>query len=182
MSAAIRTTNPATGQPLAEYEAWDTVRIEAAVERAHAAARAWARVPASERATRVGHLAHVLAEHKEALAHLAVTETGKPVGEAEGEVSKSALTAEYYAEHGPGILADERVDIDGAEAWVAHEPIGLVLAVMPWNFPIWQVMRFAVPSLVAGNGILLKHASNVTGSALALQDLFSSRPVSPSIW
>jgi succinate-semialdehyde dehydrogenase/glutarate-semialdehyde dehydrogenase len=172
MSAAIRTTNPATGQPLAEYEAWDTVRIEAAVERAHAAARAWARVPASERATRVGHLAHVLAEHKEALAHLAVTETGKPVGEAEGEVSKSALTAEYYAEHGPGILADERVDIDGAEAWVAHEPIGLVLAVMPWNFPIWQVMRFAVPSLVAGNGILLKHASNVTGSALALQDLF----------
>ena len=172
MSAIIRTTNPATGQPLAAYEAWDTVRIEAAVERAHAAARAWARVPVAERATRVGHLATVLREHKETLAHLAVTEMGKPVGEAEGEVSKSALTAEYYAEHGPGILADERVDIDGAEAWVAHEPVGLVLAVMPWNFPVWQVMRFAVPSLVAGNGILLKHASNVTGSALALQDLF----------
>lgn len=172
MSAAIRTTNPATGKPLAEYEAWDTVRIEAAVERAHTAARAWALVPVAERAARVGHLATVLREHKETLAHLAVTEMGKPVGEAEGEVSKSALTAEYYAEHGPGILADERVDIDGAEAWVAHEPVGLVLAVMPWNFPVWQVMRFAVPSLVAGNGVLLKHASNVTGSALALQELF----------
>ncbi|MEV3971354.1 aldehyde dehydrogenase family protein [Streptomyces sp. NPDC050698] len=172
MSATIRTINPATGQSLAEYEAWDAVRIEAAVERAHAAARAWAMVPVAERATRVGHLAGVLREHKGALAHLAVSEMGKPVGEAEGEVSKSALTAEYYAEQGPGILADERVDVDGAEAWVAYEPIGLVLAVMPWNFPVWQVMRFAVPSLMAGNGILLKHASNVTGSALALQSLF----------
>ncbi|MEU1321166.1 aldehyde dehydrogenase family protein [Streptomyces tibetensis] len=172
MSATIRTTDPVTGQPLAEYEAWDTGRIEAAVERAHAAARAWARVPVNERATRVGHLATILREHKETLAHLAVSEMGKPIGEAEGEVGKSALTAEYYAEHGPAILADERVDIDGAEAWVAHEPVGLVLAVMPWNFPVWQVMRFAVPTLVAGNGVLLKHASNVTGSALALQDLF----------
>lgn len=91
-------------------------------------------------------------------------EMGKPVGEAEGEVDKSALTADYYAEHGPGILADERVDIEGADAWVAHEPAGLVLAVMPWNFPIWQVMPCAIPSLVAGNGIPLKHAANVTGT------------------
>ncbi|WP_416974084.1 aldehyde dehydrogenase family protein [Streptomyces sp. 4F14] len=172
MSAIVRTTNPATGQPLAEYEAWDTVRIEAAVERAHAAARAWALVPVAERAARVGHLATVLREHRQPLAQLAVTEMGKPVVEAEGEVSKSALTAAYYAEHGPDILADERVAVDGAEAWVAHEPAGLVLAVMPWNFPVWQVMRFAVPSLVAGNGILLKHAPDVTGSALALEKLF----------
>ncbi|MEU0383188.1 aldehyde dehydrogenase family protein [Streptomyces chartreusis] len=172
MSATIRTTDPATGRPLATYEAWDTARIETAVERAHAAARAWARVPATERAARISHLATVLREHTGTLAHLAVTEMGKPIGEAECEVGKSALTADYYAGHGPGILADERVDIDGAEAWVAHEPVGLVLAVMPWNFPVWQVMRFAIPSLVAGNGILLKHASNVTGSALALQGLF----------
>ncbi|MER5577908.1 aldehyde dehydrogenase family protein [Streptomyces massasporeus] len=96
---------------------------------------------------------------------------GKPVREAKGEVEKSALTAEYYARRGPDILADERVVVEGAEAWVAYEPVGLVLAVMPWNFPVWQVMRFAIPSLVAGNGVLLKHASNVTGSALALQGL-----------
>ncbi|MBP5880990.1 aldehyde dehydrogenase family protein [Streptomyces scabiei] len=173
MSATLRTTDPATGRPIAAYDAWDAARIDGAVERGRAAARAWALVPVSERATRVGHLATVLREHREKLARLAVTEMGKPVVEAEAEVSKSALTAEYYAEHGPRILADERVDIDGAEAWIAHEPAGLILAVMPWNFPVWQVMRFAVPSLMAGNGILLKHAPNVTGTALALQNLFA---------
>ncbi|MEV8063445.1 aldehyde dehydrogenase family protein [Streptomyces antimycoticus] len=86
-------------------------------------------------------------------------------------MSKAALTADYYATKGPGILADERVEIDGAETWVVYEPAGLVLAVMPWNFPVWQVMHFVLPSLVAGDGILLKHASNVTGSALALQEI-----------
>jgi succinate-semialdehyde dehydrogenase/glutarate-semialdehyde dehydrogenase len=126
----------------------------------------------TERAARAHRLSQTLREHKDQLASLAVAEMGKPVGEAEGEVEKSAVTAEYYARQGPGILADERVEVDGAQAWVAYEPTGLVLAVMPWNFPVWQVMRFAIPSLVAGNGVLLKHASNVTGSALALQDLF----------
>ncbi|GHH25332.1 aldehyde dehydrogenase family protein [Streptomyces lanatus] len=121
---------------------------------------------------RAQRLVRTLREHKDHLASLAVTEMGKPVAEAEGEIEKSAVTAEYYARQGPGILADERVEVDGAEAWVAYEPAGLVLAVMPWNFPVWQVMRFAIPSLVAGNGVLLKHAPNVTGSALALQDLF----------
>jgi len=168
----INTVNPATGQPISSYATWDAARVERAVERADAATRAWGLVPVAERAARAVRLAQVLREHSEQLASLAVAEMGKPVGEAEGEVEKSALTAEYYAGHGPGILADERVPVEGADAWVAYEPAGLVLAVMPWNFPVWQVMRFAIPSLVAGNGVLLKHASNVTGSALALQDLF----------
>ncbi|MGW0865954.1 aldehyde dehydrogenase family protein [Streptomyces sp. NPDC002611] len=172
MSATIRIINPATGEQTATYEGWDAGRIEAAVARAHAASRAWALVPVTERAARAARLARTLREHQDHLASLAVTEMGKPVAEAEGEVEKSAVTAEYYALQGPGILADEQVEVDGARAWVAYEPAGLVLAVMPWNFPVWQVMRFAVPSLVAGNGVLLKHASNVTGSALALQDLF----------
>ncbi|MFB7928415.1 aldehyde dehydrogenase family protein [Streptomyces sp. NPDC056039] len=172
MSATIRIINPATGEQTATYEGWDAGRIEAAVARAHAASRAWALVPVTERAARAARLARTLREHQDHLASLAVTEMGKPVAEAEGEVEKSAVTAEYYARQGPGILADEQVEVDGARAWVAYEPAGLVLAVMPWNFPVWQVMRFAVPSLVAGNGVLLKHASNVTGSALALQDLF----------
>ncbi|MET9814756.1 NAD-dependent succinate-semialdehyde dehydrogenase [Streptomyces sp. NPDC006129] len=172
MSGILQTVDPSTGEPIATYEGWDADRIETAVARAHAASRAWALVPVTERAARADRLAQTLREHKDHLAALAVAEMGKPVGEAEGEVEKSAVTAEYYARQGPGILADERVEIDGAQAWVAYEPAGLVLAVMPWNFPVWQVMRFAVPSLVAGNGVLLKHASNVTGSALALQDLF----------
>ncbi|MEU7721307.1 NAD-dependent succinate-semialdehyde dehydrogenase [Streptomyces tibetensis] len=172
MSGILQTVDPTTGEPTATYEGWDADRIETAVARAHAASRAWALVPVTERSARAHRLAQTLREHKDHLASLAVAEMGKPVGEAEGEVEKSAVTAEYYARQGPGILADERVEIDGAQAWVAYEPTGLVLAVMPWNFPVWQVMRFAVPSLVAGNGVLLKHASNVTGSALALQDLF----------
>ena len=171
MSGILQTVDPTTGEPTATYEGWDADRIETAVARAHAASRAWALVPVTEQAARAHRLAQTLREHKDHLASLAVAEMGKPVGEAEGEVEKSAVTAEYYARQGPGILADERVEIDGAQAWVAYEPAGLVLAVMPWNFPVWQVMRFAIPSLMAGNGVLLKHASNVTGSALALQDL-----------
>ncbi|KUO05198.1 aldehyde dehydrogenase family protein [Streptomyces caeruleatus] len=172
MSRTIRTLDPTTGEPTATYEGWDADRVETAVARAHTASRTWALVPVAERAARAADLARSLREHKDHLASLAVAEMGKPVREAEGEVEKSAVTAEYYARQGPAILADERVEVDGAKAWVAYEPVGLVLAVMPWNFPVWQVMRFAVPSLVAGNGVLLKHASNVTGSALALQDLF----------
>ncbi|MFE3143898.1 aldehyde dehydrogenase family protein [Streptomyces scopuliridis] len=172
MSGSIEVVNPATGEPIATYEGWSPDRIETAVERAHAASRTWALVPVPERAARAARLARTLREHKDRLAPLVVAEMGKPVGEAEGEVEKSAVTADYYARHGAGILADERVEVDGAEAWVAYEPAGLVLAVMPWNFPVWQVMRFAIPSLVAGNGVLLKHAPNVTGSALAVQDLF----------
>ncbi|MDX2822668.1 aldehyde dehydrogenase family protein [Streptomyces ipomoeae] len=172
MTGIIQIRNPATGEPTAAYEGWDADRIETAVARAHTASLAWAQVPVGERAARADRLARTLREHKDQLAALAVAEMGKPVGEAEGEVEKSAVTAEYYAGQGPAILADERVEVDGAQAWVAYEPAGLVLAVMPWNFPVWQVMRFAIPSLVAGNGVLLKHASNVTGSALALQDLF----------
>ncbi|WP_405970605.1 NAD-dependent succinate-semialdehyde dehydrogenase [Streptomyces sp. NBC_00988] len=169
--STIQTVNPATGQPITSYEAWDAERIEAAVQRARAASRAWALVPVTERAQRVARLGQTLRAHADQLADLAAQEMGKPLAEALGEVEKSALTADYYAQNGPGILADERVAIDGAETWIAYEPIGLVLAVMPWNFPVWQVMRFALPSLMAGNGILLKHASNVTGSALALQEL-----------
>lgn len=172
MSSTIQTVDPATGVPIATYEAWDPDRVETAVARAHAASRAWSLVPVAERAARAARLARALREHRGPLASLVVAEMGKPVREAEGEVEKSAVTAEYYARQGPAILADERVEVDGAQAWVAYEPVGLVLAVMPWDFPVWQVMRFAIPALVAGNGVLLKHAPNVTGSALALQDLF----------
>jgi succinate-semialdehyde dehydrogenase/glutarate-semialdehyde dehydrogenase len=97
---------------------------------------------------------------------------GKVKAEAAGELEKSAVTATYYADNAARILADEKASIDGVDAWVSYEPIGLVLAVMPWNFPVWQVMRFAIPAITAGNGVLLKHSPNVTGCALALEQLF----------
>jgi succinate-semialdehyde dehydrogenase / glutarate-semialdehyde dehydrogenase len=106
------------------------------------------------------------------LSALVTAEMGKPIAEAEAEIEKSAITAEYYAAHAPAILADESVEVGSAQAWISYEPVGLVLAVMPWNFPVWQVLRFAVPTLAAGNGVLLKHSPNVTGSALAIEQLF----------
>jgi succinate-semialdehyde dehydrogenase/glutarate-semialdehyde dehydrogenase len=120
----------------------------------------------------VRRIAEELRRQKDTFAALITAEMGKPLGEAAGELEKSAVTAEYYANQAETILADEPVQIDGVDAWVSYEPIGLVLAVMPWNFPVWQVMRFAIPSVTAGNGVLLKHSPNVTGSALALQQLF----------
>lgn len=181
MSNIITTVNPSTGQPLHSYESWGSDKIEAAVASAHAAALAWGRVPLAQRVSIVRNLAAEMRKQKDQFAALITAEMGKPLAEAAGELEKSALTALYYAENGPTHLADEPVVIEGADAWVSYEPIGLVLAVMPWNFPVWQVMRFAIPSLVAGNGILLKHSPNVTGTALALEQLFVDAGVPKSL-
>lgn len=171
MSNTFTTINPATGETVATYQGWDAPRIEIAVADAHQAALAWGREPLATRIAAVRRIADELRKQKAPLAKLMTTEMGKPLREAEGEVEKSAVTAEYYVQNAARLLADEPVQIDGVDAWVSYEPVGLVLAVMPWNFPLWQVMRFALPSLVAGNGILLKHSPNVTGSALAIEQL-----------
>lgn len=167
----ITTVNPATGQTLNTYAAWPPEQVEQALGRAHAAALAWGRESLPQRVAAVRRLATQLRADKDHFAALISTEMGKPLAEAAGEMEKSAVTALYYADQAAGLLADEPVAIDGVKAWVSYEPIGLVLAVMPWNFPVWQVMRFAIPALTAGNGVLLKHSPNVTGCALALQEL-----------
>lgn len=172
MTNLITTLNPATGAVLETYEGWSATQIEQAVDAGHAAAAAWGLQPLATRIAAVRRLADELRRQKEAFARLVTTEMGKPLPEAASELEKSAVTAFYYADNAERLLADEKVAIDGVNAWVSYEPIGLVLAVMPWNFPVWQVMRFAIPSLIAGNGILLKHSPNVTGAALALQQLF----------
>jgi len=168
----ITTINPATGTALATYPAMTPTEVGQLVVRASDAASTWGRVPVGARVEALTRLAAVLRAERDRLAALITAEMGKPLAEAEAEIEKSAVTAEYYAAHGEAILADEEVAVDGARAWVSYEPIGLVLAVMPWNFPVWQVLRFAVPTIAAGNGVLLKHSPNVTGSALALQQLF----------
>jgi succinate-semialdehyde dehydrogenase/glutarate-semialdehyde dehydrogenase len=171
-TTTITTINPATGAVLQTYEGWTPEQIEQAVAAGHAAAKAWGLQPLDVRVAAVRRLAEALRCQKDAFARLITAEMGKPLAEAAGELEKSAVTALYYAEHAQRLLSDEKVAIDGVDAWVSYEPIGLVLAVMPWNFPVWQVMRFAIPSITAGNGVLLKHSPNVTGCALALQKLF----------
>ena len=173
----VETVDPTTGVVLHAYPAMTAADIETAVAQGAEAARVWGRTPVAERLTAVSRLAEVLRERTEELASLVTREMGKPLAEARGEVAKSVLTAEHYATHGADILADRPVEIDapaGVQAWVANEPMGLVLAVMPWNFPVWQVMRAAIPTIAAGNGLLLKHSPNVTGSALAIAELFTA--------
>jgi succinate-semialdehyde dehydrogenase/glutarate-semialdehyde dehydrogenase len=169
MTKLITTLNPATGTVLQTYEGWTPAQIEQAMHTGHAAAQAWGLQPLDVRVAAVRRLAEALRRQKDAFARLITAEMGKPLAEAAGELEKSAVTALYYADHAQRLLSDEKVAIEGVDAWVSYEPIGLVLAVMPWNFPVWQVMRFAIPSLTAGNGVLLKHSPNVTGCALALE-------------
>lgn len=168
----ITTVNPATGRELATYESHSDEDLEVLLKTGYEAVRAWGRAAVADRAAVVSALAERLRARKDEYAGLITQEMGKVLAEAEGEIEKSAVTAEFYASNAERILADEHVEIDGVDAWVAYEPMGLVLAVMPWNFPFWQAMRFAIPAVTAGNGVLLKHSPNVTGSALAIQRAF----------
>lgn len=171
---SITTVNPATGRTLTTYESHSDAQLDELMQRGHDATRAWGRVPVAERAAVIRGLAEHLRARRDEYAHLITEEMGKVLAEAAGEIEKSAVTADFYATNAEDILADEHVDIDGVDAWVAYEPMGLVLAVMPWNFPFWQAMRFAVPAVTAGNGVFLKHSPNVTGSALAIQQVFEA--------
>ncbi|MGY0390676.1 aldehyde dehydrogenase family protein [Nocardioides sp. WG-D5] len=168
----ITVRNPATDEILATYRPHTTEEVEVLVATGSEVAAVWGDVPLADRIHVVERLVEQLRADRAELAGQIVREMGKPVAEAVGEVDKSALTAEYYAANAPAILARERVEVGSAQAWVSYEPLGLLLAVMPWNFPLWQVMRFAIPAVTAGNGVLLKHSPNVTGCALSIQDLF----------
>jgi succinate-semialdehyde dehydrogenase/glutarate-semialdehyde dehydrogenase len=169
----IATTNPATGEVLRTFAAHDDAHVEAALAAAARAAADWRRVPPAARAAVVGRAADVLDRRREEFARLMTLEMGKPVQAARDEAAKCAAACRYYAEHGPRFVAPEtRVDDAQGVGRVRYDPLGVVLAVMPWNFPFWQVVRFAAPALAAGNVGLLKHASNVPQCALALEELF----------
>lgn len=165
----ITTVNPATDEKLAEYVGLDAAGLEATLAAADAAQKEWKNSPLAERSTKLRALATILRDEVDAHATLISNEMGKPITEARGEVLKCALTCDYYADHLEEFLAKKEIKTEAVTSYVTYEPIGVVLAVMPWNFPYWQVIRFAAPTLGAGNGGLLKHASNVTGSAVAIQ-------------
>ncbi len=131
----------------------------------------WRRLELSERIGPLKQLSKLLLEKKEGLARMASLEMGKPLVQSEGEIEKCAWLCDHYAEHAEAYLANEPVEIDAAKAWVAYEPMGVILGIMPWNFPYWQALRFALPTILAGNVVLLKHAPNVQGCAEALEAL-----------
>ncbi len=168
----LTSTNPATGDVVATYDEHTPEEVAAFVEEAHARHRAWRRTSFDERASVLAATADRLDARADELAELMAVEMGKPITAGRGEVEKCAWACRYYAEHGEAHLADVPIDADRQASYVHHEPLGVVLAVMPWNFPLWQVFRFAAPALMAGNGALLKHASNVTGCSVAIEELF----------
>lgn len=161
--------NPATGETLGHWPVWEADRIEAALAQTAAVTPAWAATPLAERCEVLRRAAAALRQRREALARLMTLEMGKLGREALAEVDKCAWGCEHYAEHAAAYLADEVIASDAVRSFVAFQPLGTVLAIMPWNFPLWQVFRFAAPALAAGNTALLKHASNVPQCALAIE-------------
>jgi succinate-semialdehyde dehydrogenase/glutarate-semialdehyde dehydrogenase len=168
----ISTIDPATGQPLQTFDALTASEIEARVANARRAFREWRRTPLARRIAVVRRAGELLEERRDAYGRLMTLEMGKLFTAARDEAAKCAVACRYYADEGPRILADEPVVTEGERGYVAFQPLGVVLAVMPWNFPFWQVVRFAAPALVAGNTAILKHASNVPQCALELERLF----------
>lgn len=165
--------NPATGQVFAEYPFEQADALEQSLNRAAAGFKAWRNEPISVRAEQLRKIARVLRKNAEALAQMMTAEMGKPIAQARGEVEKTAATCDWYAEHGPAMLAPEKTPVENDKAYIDYLPLGPILAVMPWNFPIWQVMRGAIPMILAGNTYVLKHAPNVMGSAYLLRDAWA---------
>jgi len=166
---AYQTINPATGEAVQAFASWDKGQLEAALSQVAEATPAWAETDLAERCDLLRRAAGILRDQKDSLARIITLEMGKLLSEAVAEVEKCAVACEYYAENAPRFLADEIIESDAGKSLVAYQPLGTVLAVMPWNFPFWQVFRFVAPALSAGNTGLLKHASNVPQCALAIE-------------
>ncbi len=169
---AIRTKNPATGEVTGTFEALADAEVDAKLQRAIDTFRTYRGVPFSARSSMMQAAARILDERREDYARTMTLEMGKPIAAARQEVDKCARACRFYAEHAERFLADDEAQSDAARTLVKYQPLGVVLAVMPWNFPFWQVFRFAAPGLMAGNVGLLKHASNVPQCALAIEDVF----------
>lgn len=164
--------NPATEQVLARYASMSAEALTVALEEARTTAMVWSRVEVELRAAMLERVAVLLDAKREEFAQLITAEVGKPIAEARAELDKCALLCRYYAEHAVGFLADQRIQSGTHESVLSYQPLGTVLGIMPWNFPFWQVFRFAVPVMTAGNVALLKHAPNTCGCALAIEALF----------
>ena len=168
----LQSINPVTGASIASYPVMSSETIKNRIEEAHRAHLDWKGLSFSERRHFLRRAADILEQKQNEYGRLISLEMGKILPEAEAEVVKCAWVCRYYAEHAGSFLAAERINTDATLSYVTHKPLGVVLSVMPWNFPFWQVFRFAAPALMAGNAGLLKHASNVTGCARAIESIF----------
>jgi succinate-semialdehyde dehydrogenase/glutarate-semialdehyde dehydrogenase len=166
--------NPATGARIQDYPSHTDADIDTALSGAANAQTAWGTVPVEKRVDLLRSMAHQLREHKVAYSKLITAEMGKPIIEAEGEIDKCAATCDFYADEAPKFLAEDVIASNASHSSIVYDPLGVVLAIMPWNYPFWQFIRFAAPALAAGNGVILKHAANVPGCALALEQMMTN--------
>ncbi len=176
----IASCNPHTGRVLRRFSPFSWAKTEKILAQAHRAGAAWAATTFAHRAGVLRRAAALLRERQAELARLMALEMGKPIADGRAEVLKCAACCDYYAEHAERFLADELVETDAARSFLSYQPLGVVLAVMPWNFPLWQVVRFAAPALMAGNVGLLKHAANVPQCALALEKILHDAGLPPA--
>ncbi|MGB5985090.1 MAG: NAD-dependent succinate-semialdehyde dehydrogenase [Desulfobacterales bacterium] len=167
----MKVINPATGEKIDEFAETSESEVQEKIDSAAQAWEQWRGSDIAQRAACLRETAQVLKAEKESLAARMALEMGKPIRDGEAEIDKCAWLSRHYAEEGAQMLAPETVATDAAKSYVAFAPLGVILAVMPWNYPFWQVLRFAAPALMAGNGILLKHAANVPGCSLAIEAL-----------
>ncbi len=182
MNSTIKSSNPATGRELKEYHLMEPAEVDGVLESVHRTFLSWKQVPLEERSKLMMRAADLLEERKWDLSRLATEEMGKVKKEGIAEVEKCAWVCRYYAEHASAMLQDQEVKTDQVRSFVTFQPIGVVLAVMPWNFPYWQVFRFAAPALMGGNAGVLKHASNVPGCALAIEAIFRDAGFPPNLF
>jgi len=171
MSNVLTSVNPATGKEIATYEIHDEKKVERAVSQSRKTFEEWRQLPFSKRAFVLKNIAKEIRREKDRLVKLAVLEMGKPIQQGYYEVEKCASTLDFYAANGAKFLADVVVKTDARKSYVSYQPMGTVLAIMPWNFPYWQVFRAFAPAVMAGNVMILKHASNVSGCALVIEKL-----------
>ncbi|WP_445733575.1 NAD-dependent succinate-semialdehyde dehydrogenase [Mariniflexile sp.] len=178
----FKSINPYNGEQVGLHTALTEEALVEKLNRSQVAFESWRKVPLAERCRLLKKAGQVLRDHVEAYAKMITLEMGKPILESRSEVNKCAWVCDYYAENAPGFLADESITTDADKSFVRHDPIGSVLAIMPWNFPFWQVFRYAAPTLTAGNTGLLKHAANVFGCAQQIEDVFAKAGYPPYVF
>lgn len=170
----VESVNPYDGKPMEKYRIFSEDDIDRVVDRAGHVFQSWKNESVEHRSGLLKKLAKALLKNKKSYGQLMSKEMGKPISQGIAEIEKCAWACDFYAKNAEGFLADDLIDTEADESFISYDPIGCVLAIMPWNFPFWQVIRFAAPTLTAGNTVILKHASNVPGCAMALQELFLS--------
>jgi acyl-CoA reductase-like NAD-dependent aldehyde dehydrogenase len=168
-SSGFSTINPSTGEQIETFSFYNSSEIEEVLVRAEKSFQSYRKLPVHQRAQLLSHLAETLRKNKTWLAKVITTEMGKILPEAEAEIEKCAAEADWYAEHGPQMLADAPAPTGRVNAYVSYLPLGPILAIMPWNFPIWQLTRMALPTMLAGNVVLVKHSHNTQRSSLEFE-------------